>query len=115
MVTEVSGVQVSNDNVIPFGKEYEQSEDDILKDVADRINGCVEKKLTKGKCECGYCLYHKNAANMVIDFISEDLINFEKNGEKRKICTHDIKEVLFQSILEVIEREKNEHNGKQPN
>lgn len=94
-------------NVVDFGKALSESKSDKSVSIEDRVNNCAENK----DCECMYCNYKKHAADMVIEFLSRDIITFEKNN-RAQFCTYDIKDIFFKAIMEVKELEK-EGNGEQ--
>ena len=48
---------------------------------------------------------------MVVDFLSRDMINFEKNAGAR-FCTFDLKDIFFKAIKEIKKMEK-EPNGEE--
>jgi len=48
---------------------------------------------SKGDCGCMYCTYRESAASMMVDFLSRDMVQFEKNTGAR-LCTLDLKTPL---------------------
>ncbi len=61
-------------------------------------------------CKCSYCDYRLQAAKMVVDFLSQDMYNFE-NNTGAKMCSFDMKDVLFKAIFEVKDMEKATNEG----
>ena len=90
-----------DDNGVQFGKILDESKSNNAKSVEERVVQCM----ANGNCECLYCTYRKNAATMMIDMLSRDVIAFEKNS-KTRFCTFDLKDVFFKAILEIKRMEK---------
>ena len=95
------------DNVVQFGKVLNESKSNNAVSVEERVVNCM----SNDKCECLYCNYRKNAATMMIDMLSRDVINFEKNSGT-KFCTFDLKDIFFKAIMEIKKLEK-EPNGEE--
>ena len=96
------------DNVVQFGKLLGESKSNNATSVEERVVQCM----SNGECECLYCNYRKNAATMMIDMLSRDVINFEKNSGTR-FCTFDLKDVFFKAILEIKKMEKEPADGEE--
>jgi hypothetical protein len=98
---------MSDGNVVDFGKALNSSKSNNAKTIEERIMNCYNTE----NCECMYCNYKKNAANMILEMLVQDITNFENNN-KAKICTYDLKEIFFQAIKEVkrIEKEPDVEN-----
>ena len=75
--------------------------------IQERFSNCFREREVEGKCGCRYCIYHKEAAKMAVDFIAQDITTWEKNNGM-KICTHDLKEIFFDAIQYLNEMEKND-------
>lgn len=92
---------MSDDNIVDFGKVLNESKSDNAVSIEERVVQCMSNK----ECECKYCSYRKNAAEMVVEFLSRDVITFEKNTGSR-FCTFDLKDILFKAIMEIKDMEK---------
>ena len=101
---------MSDDNLIDFGKVLNESKSDNAETVEGRVVQCMDNN-SKGECECMYCKYRNNAAEMVVDFLSRDMITFEKNAGAR-FCTFDLKDIFFKAIMEIKKMEKEPDNGE---
>ena len=99
-----------DDNIVDFGKILGKSKSDNALSVEERVVQCMEND-TNEPCECMYCTYRHGAAEMVVDFLSRDMINFEKNAGAR-FCTFDLKDIFFKAIKEIKKMEK-EPNGEE--
>lgn len=92
---------MSDENIVDFGKALSESKSDNAESVEERVMQCMENK----DCECMYCTYRENAAGMVLDFLSRDIIQFEKNTGAH-VSTFDLKMVFFGAIMKIKEMEK---------
>lgn len=73
--------------------------------IRERIYRCFETE----NCTCGYCEYRKELTELVIDYICNDILVKESNSNL-KMCIHDVKRVLYETILEIKKME--DENGK---
>ena len=93
-----------DDNLIDFKKRLGANNSNKAESIEKRIINCASQK----DCECKYCAYKKQAAEMVVDFLSRDINSFESSSDA-KCCTFDLKDVFFKAIYVVKELE-NEGN-----
>ena len=91
-----------SDNILNFTK---RKETDTSK-IQERIMTCIRIKEKKNTCDCKYCTYHKTGAKMMLDLLIKDVLNFENNVKDTRTCTHDLKEVFIQALLDINEMEK---------
>jgi len=87
--------------VVDFKKKLEASKSDRAVSLEDRVVQCMENE----DCECKYCTYRDGAAEMVVDILSQDMLQFENNTNS-SCCSFDLKDVLFKAIMKVKEFEK---------
>ena len=92
---------MSDDNIVDFGKRLDESKSNNAVSIEDRVINCMEND----PCECMYCGYKTGAAQMVIEFLSRDMMNFENNSGGQ-MATYDLKDILFKAILEIKKLEK---------
>ena len=92
---------MSDDNIVDFGKVLNESKSSNATSVEERVVQCMSNE----ECECMYCKYRKNASSMVVEFLSRDMITFEKNTGA-KFCTFDLKDIFFKAIIEIKDMEK---------
>ena len=92
-----------SDNILNFTKRAKETD---TSKIQERIMTCIRIKEEKNTCDCKYCTYHKTGAKMILDLLVKDILNFENNVRDTKTCTHDLKEVLLQALLDVNEMEK---------
>jgi hypothetical protein len=93
---------MSDDNVVDFGAVKAEDKSNNADTVEKRVINCMEN----GKdCKCKYCTYKEGAASMVTEFIASDMMQFENNTHSR-MCTFDIKDILYKAILKIKEMEK---------
>ena len=78
-----------------------EARSDSASTVEERVIQCMSNE----DCECTYCNYRHNSASMVVDFLSRDMIAFEKN-HKTRFCTFDLKDIFFKAIMEIKRMEK---------
>lgn len=99
---------MSDDNVFQFKKVHDEAKSNKAISIEDRVIQCMSNK----DCECLYCNYRNNAAQMAVDFIAMDIVAFEKNSNV-KFCTFDMKDIFFKAILEIkkMEREPDGEEG----
>lgn len=88
-------------NLVNFGKALSESKSDKAVSIEDRVVQCM----SNDECECMYCSYRNKAASMVVDFLSRDMVTFEKNSNA-KMCTFDLKDIFFKAIMEIKRMEK---------
>lgn len=91
------------DNVVCFTKALNETRPYKVLTIQERVISCMMNP----ECKCMYCVYKKTAAQMVVDFLARDVVTFEKNSGA-KFCTYDLKDILFQSIHEIKDMEKEE-------
>lgn len=96
-----------SDNIINFKKVVERDDSLDEMSIQDRVINCFTTRAQTGKCECQYCLYHREAGKMVTEFLAGDILTWEKNNGK-KICSHDLKEVLFEALLYINQMEEDD-------
>ena len=99
---------MADDNIVDFGKMLNESKSDNAETVEDRVVQCM----TNDDCDCMYCTYKKSAALMVVEFISKDMVNFEKNT-KSHFSTFDLKDIFFKAIMEIKKMEKEPEGGEE--
>ena len=92
---------MSDDNIVDFGKVLNESKSDNAKTGEERVVQCM----SNGDCECMYCKYRNSAVEMLVDFLSRDMVTFEKNSGA-KFCTFDLKDIFFKAIMEIKKMEK---------
>ena len=90
-----------DDNLVNFNKAFEESKSNNAPSVEERVIQCM----STSNCNCKYCTYKKNAADMVVDFIARDIMTFEKNTNS-KMCTYDMKEILIKAVMRIKDLEK---------
>jgi hypothetical protein len=98
---------MSDENIVDFGKALNTKNSNNAETIEDRVINCMQNK---GECECMYCNYRKSAATMVVEFLAKDISNFENNSGA-KVCTYDLKDVLFKAIYEVKKWEQEGENS----
>lgn len=99
---------MSDDNIVEFKKKVKENTENNKDTIEERVIKCA----TTPNCTCMYCTYKKGAAEMVMEFLAMDVMNFEKKTGAN-FCTYDLKEVLFESIMHVKELEKDIVNGEE--
>lgn len=99
---------MSDDNVVDFGKALKETKSNNAQSIEERVIQCM----TNDDCECMYCNYKATAAEMVIDFLSRDMLNFETNLGGQ-CCTYDLKDIFFKAILKIKELEKSNNESKE--
>lgn len=80
-----------------------------LRDNALKQRDLQERILTCGlnvDCECMFCEFINEYSDTVVDNISEAIIQFQKDN-KVKMCTFDIKNILYHGIKKIRQLEKN--------
>ena len=90
-----------DENLVCFTKIHEESKSNNATSVEDRVMNCMSNE----DCKCMYCNYKNNAADMVVEFLSRDIMTFEKNNGAR-FCTYDLKDIFFKAIMEIKKMEK---------
>lgn len=98
---------MSDCNIVDFGKAKDESASENAPSIEERVLKCMENQ----DCKCMYCTYRENASEMLIDFLASDIVNFE-NNTKARLCTYDMKEILFAAINKIKEMER-EPNGSE--
>lgn len=93
---------MSDDNILNFNKILDQTKSNKDETLKDRFMNCIAKE---GKCKCQYCNYSKHAAEMIVEFLAEDIWNYQKKTGA-VFSTFDLKDILFKAIYEVKEFEK---------
>lgn len=83
---------MSDGEIVDFNKALSESKSDNAGSVEERVIQCMENN-SKGDCGCMYCTYRESAASMMVDFLSRDMVQFEKNTGAR-LCTLDLKTPL---------------------
>ena len=96
-----------DDNIVDLTKEINKAKSDKATSIEDRVLNCI---ITGKDCECMYCTYKNNAAQMVVDFLSMDMHNFE-NTSRAQFATYDAKGILFDAIR-IIKKMETDRNDK---
>lgn len=96
---------MSDDNVVEFGKVKAEDNSNNAETVEKRVVSCMDNIRKNNECKCKYCTYKEGAASMVTEFIASDMMQFENNTHSR-MCTFDIKDILYKAILKIKEMEK---------
>lgn len=87
--------------IVDFGKASGEAKSNGAVDIETRVLQCMKNE----ECECMYCNYRIVASEMVVDFLSRDVVNFENNTGGR-MCTFDLKDILFKAIMNIKQMEK---------
>ena len=101
---------MSDDKIVEFTKISQENKSNKAGTIEERVVNCMSNG---DNCNCMYCNYRKQAAQMVVDFLAGDIVTFEKNQGAR-FCTFDLKDILFKAIYIIKEHEK-EGNGEEDN
>ena len=91
-------------NVVDFSKALSEAKSDKAVTIEERVANCMECE----DCSCKYCNYKKHAANMIVEFLSRDVLTFEKNNNA-SLCTYDLKDIFSRAIKEVKKLEKEDY------
>jgi len=79
---------------------------DLQKQTIKRVYKCANK--TCGDL-CRFCVYRKKAANMIFEFLLEDMNTYYENTGKM-ISSWDVKEIFTQAYDKMVELEQEKAN-----
>jgi len=95
----------NDDNIVEF-KSVKQTKTEVQSDSVEHVAERVINCLLKGdECLCKYCLYKEGAAEMLLEFLSQDMSSYSKKTGTT-FASYDAKDILFRAANIIKEMEK---------
>ena len=98
---------MSDDNLINIGDFKKKEREDDSVDESEKESRIIDRIMSEveGEEETPYTRYKQGAAQMVVEFLAQDIHTWEDNNDK-ELCSWDYKDIFARAIGIIEEKER---------